>query len=29
MGRESRRRAEEKYDVHKVNRVILQAMGLA
>jgi glycosyltransferase involved in cell wall biosynthesis len=29
MGRESRRLAEEKYDVHKVNRVILQAMGLA
>lgn len=29
MGRESRRIAEEKYDVHKVNRVILQAMRLA
>jgi glycosyltransferase involved in cell wall biosynthesis len=29
MGRESRRLAEEKYDVHKVNRVIVQAMGLA
>ena len=29
MGRESRRLAEEKYDVHKVDRVILQAMRLA
>lgn len=29
MGRESRRIAEEKYDVHKVNRVILETMGLA
>jgi len=28
MGRESRRIAEEKYDVHKVNRVIMEAMGL-
>lgn len=28
MGRESRRLAEEKYDVRKVNAVILQAMGL-
>lgn len=28
MGRESRRIAEEKYDVHKVNRVILETMGL-
>lgn len=28
MGRESRRMAEHKYDVHKVNRVILEAMGL-
>jgi glycosyltransferase involved in cell wall biosynthesis len=28
MGRESRRIAVEKYDVHKVNSVILQAMGL-
>jgi glycosyltransferase involved in cell wall biosynthesis len=28
MGRESRRIAEEKYDVHKVNQVILQAMRL-
>jgi glycosyltransferase involved in cell wall biosynthesis len=27
MGRESRRIAEEKYDVHKVNRVILEVMG--
>lgn len=27
MGRQSRRIAEEKYDVHKVNRVILEAMG--
>jgi glycosyltransferase involved in cell wall biosynthesis len=29
MGRESRRIAMEKYDVHKVNAVILEAMGLA
>lgn len=29
MGRESRRIAIEKYDVHKVNAVILKAMGLA
>lgn len=29
MGRESRRIAEEKYDVRKVNRVILETMGLA
>lgn len=29
MGRESRRIAEEKYDVHRVNGVILEAMGLA
>ena len=28
MGREGRRIAEEKYDVHKVNRVILEALGL-
>jgi glycosyltransferase involved in cell wall biosynthesis len=28
MGAESRRIAEEKYDVHKVNRVILEAMAL-
>jgi glycosyltransferase involved in cell wall biosynthesis len=28
MGLESRRAAEEKYDVHKVNAVILEAMGL-
>jgi glycosyltransferase involved in cell wall biosynthesis len=28
MGRESRRIAEEKYDVHEVNRVILETMGL-
>lgn len=28
MGKESRRIAEEKYDVHKVNQVILDAMGL-
>jgi len=28
MGAESRRIAEEKYDVHKVNKVILDAMGL-
>ncbi len=28
MGRESRRIAEEKYDVHKVNEVINRAMGL-
>jgi len=28
MGRESRRIAEEKYDVHRVNQVIVQAMGL-
>jgi glycosyltransferase involved in cell wall biosynthesis len=27
MGRESRRIAEQKYDVHKVNRVILEVMG--
>ena len=29
MGRESRRLAETKYDVHKVNDVILEAMRLA
>jgi glycosyltransferase involved in cell wall biosynthesis len=29
MGRESRRLAIEKYDVHKVNAIILKAMGLA
>jgi glycosyltransferase involved in cell wall biosynthesis len=29
MGRESRRIAEEKYDVHRVNGIILEAMGLA
>ena len=29
MGRESRRIAEEKYNVHQVNSVILEAMGLA
>ncbi len=28
MGRESRRYAEERYDVHKVNAVMLQEMGL-
>ena len=28
MGRQSRKIAEEKYDVHKVNRVIVEAMGL-
>ena len=28
MGAESRRMAEEKYDVHKVNKVMLDAMGL-
>ena len=28
MGRESRRIAEERYDVHEVNRVILEAMEL-
>jgi glycosyltransferase involved in cell wall biosynthesis len=28
MGRESRRLAEERFDVHSVNRVILEAMGL-
>lgn len=28
MGKESRRIAEEKYDVHKVNRVVLQAIGI-
>jgi hypothetical protein len=28
MGKESRRIAEEKYDVHKVNRAILDTMGL-
>ena len=28
MGAESRRIAEEKYDVHKVNQVMLDAMGL-
>jgi hypothetical protein len=28
MGRRSREIAEEKYDVHKVNQVILEAMGL-
>lgn len=28
MGRKSRRLAEEKYDVHKVNKVILGSMGL-
>lgn len=29
MGRESRRMAEERFDVHKVNRVILETMGLS
>ncbi|NDY41878.1 glycosyltransferase family 4 protein [Dissulfurirhabdus thermomarina] len=29
MGREGRRLAEERYDVHKVNAVILETMGLA
>jgi glycosyltransferase involved in cell wall biosynthesis len=29
MGRESRRIAEEKFDVHRVNAVILKAMGLS
>lgn len=28
MGRESRRRAESKYDVHEINRVMLEAMEL-
>lgn len=28
MGRESRRMAEERFDVHKVNAVLLQAMGV-
>jgi len=28
MGRESRKIAEEKFDVHKVNAVILDALGL-
>ena len=28
MGAQSRKIAEEKYDVHKVNKVILSAMGL-
>jgi glycosyltransferase involved in cell wall biosynthesis len=28
MGRRSRELAEEKYDVHKVNRVIIEALGL-
>jgi glycosyltransferase involved in cell wall biosynthesis len=28
MGEQSRKIAEEKYDVHKVNKVILSAMGL-
>ena len=28
MGAQSRKIAEDKYDVHKVNRVILSAMGL-
>jgi len=28
MGKESRRMAEEKYDVHKVNKVVLDALGL-
>jgi len=28
MGKESRKIAEEKYDVHKVNRVIMRTMGL-
>ena len=29
MGRASRRIAVEKYDVHKVNQIILETMGLA
>ena len=29
MGKESRRIAEEKYDVHKVNAVMLNEMGIA
>lgn len=28
MGRRSREIAEEKYDVHKVNAVIMEALGL-
>ncbi|HHT46784.1 MAG TPA: glycosyltransferase family 4 protein, partial [Firmicutes bacterium] len=28
MGAQSRKIAEDKYDVHKVNKVILSAMGL-
>jgi glycosyltransferase involved in cell wall biosynthesis len=28
MGKESRRIAEERFDVHKVNEVLLNAMGL-
>ena len=28
MGRESRRYAEERYDVHKVNAVMLREMGI-
>jgi len=28
MGKESRRIAEERFDVHKINRVLLEAMGL-
>lgn len=28
MGRKSRRYAEERYDVHKVNAVLLREMGL-
>ena len=29
MGRESRRYAEERFDVHKVNEVMLREMGLS
>jgi len=28
MGRESRRIAEERFDVHKINQVLLREMGL-
>jgi len=28
MGRESRRYAEERYDVHKVNAVMMREMGM-
>jgi len=28
MGRESRRYAEERYDVHKVNAVMMRGMGM-